>query len=1143
MSSAFEKLTPEYQFEKPWWRVSKAYFKTHTLVDHQIESFNSHVQKLPELIQGTPLEYTKDGNSYIIEFQNVRIQKPSHTEVNGIRYNLYPNECRIRNMSYMCDIYADIERVLLENDTPKSSVSYENICLGAIPCMVGSDLCNLKGATKEELIKLEECFQDPGGYFIISGTEKAIQPMDRSAHGDIFVFKGKDPIKTEQKGEDKRSNIPCAWSAEVRSYSDIKEPNITTTYIKLSEPQLDKGEDQRLYVTLPNIEVPIAWPVIFMALGVTDVNEMIDYVCDGKDEEMVKLLSPSLICPGIKTQQDALEYICNFVKIQKDRQMDYVKKIFRDKLFQNITETRMKRNFLGHMTNEILSTALKRRSENDRDHIGYKRLSTTGRLITDLFKGVWRRILKEVYNNLTKKRNDDLQQYFQGKITNYITPPFATGNWTATKTAKATKAGVSQILNRMNMAAFYSSMRRVVTPSDKNSKIVKPRHLHNSQFGFYCPAETPEGHTCGLIRNISLLTSISIGFSDIIVKTWLETFSDCVMMLNTVDERMDATRVFINGVWVAYSSDPDRLVDNLRDLKRKGKLPSETSISMGREGVRIYTDEGRMLTPVFIVRDGKIKDIPEGDFTWQDLLDQEIIEYLDPLEVETLKISTKPWELESDDTHSLIHPSFLLGISASTAPFPDRNQSPRNAYQAAMGKQSIGISCKNQKIRCDTSAHTLCYPQKPLVKTKGMVLTGTDDMPSGQNLMVAIITGAYNMEDSVMISKRAIDNGALRSEAETTYSESRFRKGHTTEDIKKPDRTGVQETRITGYSKLDQDGLCKEGTPIQKRDVVIGKVNTTPTTSKDTSVIVKTNGMKDNVVMKALKDGDEYYDVDDGASTITHSYLTTNSNMHRTAVVKVNQYRVLEVGDKVASRSAQKGICGKIVEAEDVPYSEKTGIPFDLALNPHALPSRMTIGHILETLLGKACAMNGATADATPFEPETDYEVAIAELEKYGFSGCGDEYLINGKTGERLKCKVFVGPTYYQRLKHMVADKIHARDQDGPRETLTRQPVEGRKRGGGFRMGEMEVWCGVSYGASNFVIDRLVTNSDGYEMYVCDYCGNTAIANTTAKRFECKRCQQNTAISKIRIPYSAKLLMQNLAACGIGVWLNVDKDS
>jgi len=463
-------------------------------------------------------------------------------------------------------------------------------------------------------------------------------------------------------------------------------------------------------------------------------------------------------------------------------------------------------------------------------------------------------------------------------------------------------------------------------------------------------------------------------------------------------------------------------------------------------------------------------------------------------------------------------------------------------HNSSMGKQAVGIYSLNFLHRYDTIAHILCYPQKPLVNTKTMRLMGTDELPSGQNLVVAVMSAAFNQEDSVIVNQRAIDNGALRSINYTTYSEACHRKGNTIDEIRRPERVFVKETRLKGYAKLDSDGVSRENTPLAKRDVVIGKVNSTTEMVRDISIVVKSNGMEENAVVELERDDHRVYAVYEGSAVVDRAVLTLNEDSYRTVKVRVRQMRIPKIGDKVASRAAQKGIIGMILPPENMPFAAKTGMTPDLLMNPNAFPSRMTMGQALEAVLGKACSLNGAYADCTPFEPEFDKGIVAAELARYGFEEYGDEVMINGMTGEQIQCKIFMGPTYYQRLKHMVDDKIHARDQDGPRETLTRQPVEGRKRGGGFRMGEMETWCGISHGASAFLIDRLVNNSDGYEMFVCDYCGNTAIATLKTQRFECKRCQQNTAISKIRIPYAFKLLMQELQACCIGVWFNVDTE-
>lgn len=1138
---SFQQLTPESKLDKKWWKIAESYFEENSLAKHQIDSYNVFIrEKLPNIITGSDIEYEKEGEHFIINFDNVYVNKPEFHEASGvINTNLKPQDCRTRNLTYGCRIHADITRSVIDKsgNQKQEPTTFKQVYLGMIPCMVLSDYCNLKGKDLDEMIKKGEDPKDPGGYFIIKGSEKVLMSQDRMAHNEIFVFasKEKDNIKVTAPNAERSTTLACAWSAEVRSHSNFFEPNITTTYMKLSRRQLEKGEDPRLYVELPGTKSPVAWPIVFKALGVETSEEMINYVCDPNDVEMVELLKPSLECP-IQTQDEALKYLKDYViSLQKDAKATILKRILTCSLFQNVKEQHMKRFYLGQMTFQLLSTALGRRNQDDRDHYSKKRVDTSGTLINNLFKSIWKRVNREVTKNLNKRRND-LSLAFYGKITNYIIPPFASGNWAASKASKNAKVGISQMLNRHNYVSTISNLRRVNTPSDKNSKIIKPRHLHNSQWYLICPFETPEGQSTGLIKNLAMMTDMSLGSSEYSILDQLK-INQATMLTkyDKFDAALRGTKIFLNGSWVAVTNNASELLKKLSKLKRKNIIDYQTSISLSKEGIRIYTDEGRLLAPFLVVKNGKTKSLPE-QFTWSELIEHGIIEYLDASELETIKHAEYPWQIK-EDQYSPIHPCFLFGVSASTPPFPDHNQSPRNIYQSAMGKQALGVFSTNYLHRLGTNAHVLYYPQKPIVNTASMRLMGSEDLASGENLIVAVLSAAYNQEDSVMLSKRAIDTGALRSVCHTTYSESCHRKGNTIDEIKKPEKKFVKETRLKGYDRLDSDGVSKENTPISKRDVVVGKINSTTTFVRDTSVVVQTNGMEENAVTEL----NDMYTVHHGAAVVDKAILTTNEDSYRTVKVRVRQMRVPQIGDKLASRSAQKGIIGMIVPPEDMPFSEVSGMSPDLLMNPNAFPSRMTMGQALESILGKACCLNGAYGDCTPFEKEFNLEIVGEELKKYGFNEHGDEVFINGMTGDRMPCKIFVGPTYYQRLKHMVDDKIHARDQDGPRETLTRQPVEGRKRGGGFRMGEMETWCGISHGASQFLNDRLVNNSDGYEMFVCNYCGNTAIATLKTNRFDCKRCKQNTKISKIRIPYAFKLLMQELQACGIGVWFNVDK--
>lgn len=1612
---SFYDLTQEATKSQPWYRVAESYFKDYSPAIHQIDSYNTFMlKKLPKIITKSTFEYSKDGKKYVVHFEDPYIEKPQFTETNGITRSIRPGDTRTRNLSYMCKIYAHIVSYELNNDDKiQDTQIFRQVYLGSIPCMVKSEYCNLYGKNKESLYKNKECPLDPGGYFIINGSEKVLMSQDRMAHNEIFVFKSrdKDTIKAQIPDSDKTVTLSCDWSAEVRSYSSLYEPNITTTYMRLTERRLERGEEELLYIELPGLKEPIEWMVVFLCYGITDVNEIISYVCNSDDIPMLNLLQPSL-SSRFTTQKEALEYMSSFViSGQKEKKILECKKILQNKLFQNVQSVRMKCYYLGDMTCKLLETALKRRNEDDRDHYAKKRVETAGNLINNLFKSIWKRIIRETCNNLTKKRGSDLAQLFYGKITNYIKPPFATGNWVATKgNNKPAKVGISQLLNRHNYIATLSNLRRVITPSDKNSKIVKPRHLHCTHWYYICPAETPEGQTTGLVKNMAMLTIISKGTPEIVIIDWLRMYPDLATVIEDENEaEISGEKIFINGSWKAYTTKPVELLKIFRRMRQQGKIHYEVSISQIKEGIRIHTDEGRLLAPFFVVENGSIKSLPTN-FTWSSLIDDCIIEYLDVSELETIKHSYYPWNCSKEDTHSLIHPCFMFGVSACTAPFPDHNQSPRNAYQclweeepvlmgdgtkkkikdikigdevmtfnpntfeimktnvinaytketdkkivkiktitgekivvtedhkmmtnrgwveardldlvkdslamylrdhiifahiesvirvknvkisdittaadthsfiagdgfcvhnSSMGKQALGVFASNYLHRYDTSTHILYYPQRPLVDTSVMNLLKSSEIPTGQNLIVWIMCGGYNQEDSVIINRRAIDNGALRSINYTTYTESNYRRGNSIDTIKKPEKITVKETRIKGYSKLDNDGISKENTPIAKRDVVIGKVNTT-SVERDISIIVKTNGMEENSVIET----EDSYIVNDGTAVIDRVIITLNEDNYKTVRVRVRQNRIPQIGDKVASRAAQKGIIGMILPPEDMPFSEQTGMSPDLIMNPNALPSRMTVAQVIECILGKACALNGAYGDATPFNPKYAQKIISKELKDYGFMEHGDETAVNGYTGDVMECTVFQGPTYYQRLKHMVDDKIHcltpdhdvltyrgwipitsvqmtdkvatlqngktvytqplqiwnydysgdiyqiesqqvdlmvtpehkmwvakpvrrkktwnygfykagnifrkhvkykksaiwpaeeyqfflddkkvdmnswlillgiwftegwieysslkrviisdnkqrvkdalypaldnlnfnyytdkksnktyiwetklieylktvsvcainktlpewvwclsceqskillesmclgnssrtkngtvcyytsslkladdvqrlalhcgwssnkclwhkagntteyqnqqivstvdhyklsiiktknnpsvnhdhclkqdklinytgtvhclevpgnifyvrrngkpvwtgnSRDQDGPRETLTRQPVEGRKRGGGFRMGEMETWCGISHGASSFLIDRLVNNSDGYEKYVCNYCGNTAIASLKTKRFECKRCEQNTAISKIRVPYAFKLLQQELMACCIGVWYNVDE--
>ena len=650
---------------------------------------------------------------------------------------------------------------------------------------------------------------------------------------------------------------------------------------------------------------------------------------------------------------------------------------------------------------------------------------------------------------------------------------------------------------------------------------------------------TPEGQSVGIVKNLSYMTHITIYSSSIPL---YEYILPIIVKLEDIPGGPTAvfakTKVFINGCWVGISEEPQELFLALKDKKYKGIINIYTSIVFDYKTneIRVCNDSGRLSRPVLRVKNRNIlitrsivKRLVSSELTWDHLLTsstlpESILVYIDPEEQSWSLIATKPKDLFDADrftryTHCEIHPSTIFGILASCIPFPEHNQSPRNTYQCAQSKQAMGIYVTNFANRMDKTAYVLNYPMRPLVDTRIMNMIQLNKIPSGTNVIVAIMTHTgYNQEDSLLINQGSIDRGMALVTVYHTEKDEDKQKINGDEEIRcNPVPSKTKGMKIANYKKLNSKGVVPENTLVENGDIIIGKTIPIKENRNDHTKVIKFEDQS-----RKFKTTEETY--------IDKNHIDRNGEGYMFAKVRLRITRKPEIGDKFSSRHGQKGTVGNIIPECDMPFTS-SGVRPDIIINPHAIPSRMTIGQLKETLLGKVLLELGLFGDGTSFG---EFEIAdiCKELLKLGYESSGNELMYNGLTGEQHECSVFIGPVFYQRLKHMVNDKTHSR-AIGPMVNLTRQPAEGRSRDGGLRFGEMERDCMISHGAARFTKGRMYDASDKYSVHVCKNCGLIAAYNDALNIHHCRVCDNRTDFSYVEIPYSCKLLFQELNAMNI----------
>lgn len=764
----------------------------------------------------------------------------------------------------------------------------------------------------------------------------------------------------------------------------------------------------------------------------------------------------------------------------------------------------------------------------------------------------------------------------------------ATGNWGIKSGGKGkTRVSVARMLSRLSYLSYLSDLCRVVCPSDKkkkSGKIVGPRKQHASQWGMICPCETPEGQPVGLIKNKAIAATITMQYNSAPVRIWLqETVKVEPPTLQDIAGKLGKCMIFVNGDIIGYHAVPEKVFSQFKCMRRSGKFNPFITINWDvmNDEMYIFTDAGRLIRPLYIVDSGnrlrirkwhidqlnanhsngndwnsliipgtdkRINQLPveyyqqpqpsEDNTTAHELMSrfasmnansQAVIEYVDIEEVNSCLIAMTPAELKPENrrrpeyinqyTHCEIHPGLILGILACVIPFPDHNQSPRNAYQSCMGKQAMSCPTTNLLRRLDTMSYLMCHLEKPIVGSRFAPYVHYDRLPYGMNAIVAIATyGGYNQEDSIILNGHSVDMGMFRTMYYRVHkSDEKKVQNHKEEKFCKPDPRYTKGIKPGSYDKLDERGFVRLNEHVTSRDVIMGK--------KYPLKGEKHNGhqlCKDSSV--CLKNNEEGY--------VDRVYVSRNEEGFLTGKVRIRDERIPSIGSKFASRNAQKGTVGMILPREQMPFTAN-GLSPDIIMTPHAIPSRMTIGQLLECVLGKAATHYGGYAECTPFA-DIDVNHVGDILESQGYEACGNEVLYCGITGEQLDVQIFMGPTYYQRLKHMAEDKMHSRNS-GPVVQLTRQPAEGRSREGGLRVGEMEKDCLNSHGAAAFLNERMYRVSDPFEMYVCGHCGSPAVVNPVedVDIYRCDLCDNYNNFRRVGMPYATKLLSQEIQGMGM----------
>ena len=1176
LNTNYDPETDQY-IETPW-NIIESYFSgqhLERLVRHQLESYNNFVnyQIVRTIEMFNPFhivseqDYDVKSGKYSLEmfitFENFHIYRPQIHENNGAIKLMFPQEARLRNFTYASSMTVDINiKYVIRNGPNLDSCqtlykAFPKIHIGKLPIMLKSNICVLSQYKHVEHIHTGECKFDAGGYFIINGSEKTVLGQERAAENRVYCFNVA------------KNNTKYTWSAEIKSVPDFK--CISPKQINIMMSSKNNGFGFPIVIQLPRVKQPIPLFIVFRALGILSDREICEKILlniDDRNQQQQQMMLDSLQASIIDankyiTKEEALVHITSFamytpINMDKDtgtkKKREFTMEILNNDLFPHCQTMIQKIYFLGYMTQRLLFAHFDWIKADDRDSYVNKRIDLTGTLLNNLFRNYFNKLVKDMekqiireINNGSWKSTDDYENIVNltniykivksSTIENGLKRALSTGDF-GIKHTNSNKVGVAQVLNRLTYVSSLSHARRVSTPTDKSGKLIPPRKLHNTSWGFLCPAETPEGQSVGIVKNLSYMTHITIHSNSNSLYEYVSPFIKEIHTM-TPSEMYEKVKVFVNGSWIGITEIPIDLYRDLKEKKTKGIINIYVSIIFDykMKEIRICNDSGRLSRPLLRVINNKTLLTPEvihglrdKSLNWDALLtdcknEQAVLEYIDPEEQSWSLISINPIQLRQQAstlnkyTHCEIHPSTMFGVLASCIPFPEHNQSPRNCYQCAQAKQAMGVYVTNYENRMDKTAYVLNYPTRPFVDTRVMNMIQLNKIPSGTNVIVAIMTHTgYNQEDSLLFNKGSLDRGLFVATILHTEKDEDKQKINGDEEIRcKPDPTKTKGMKFGNYNKVNNKGVIPENVLVENRDIIISKVTPIKENRNDHTKVIKFEDQS-----KIYRTTEETY--------VDKNYIDRNGDGYNFAKIRLRNVRKPVIGDKFSSRHGQKGTIGNIIPEEDMPFT-KSGVKPDIIINPHAIPSRMTIGQLKETVLGKTLVELGLFGDGTSFG-DFKVEDICKELLNVGYEAHGNELLCSGLTGEQIECSVFMGPVFYQRLKHMVNDKEHSRSI-GPMVNLTRQPAEGRSRDGGLRFGEMERDCMISHGASRFTRDRMYDSSDKYQVNVCRKCGLIASYNDKLHIHHCRTCDNRTDFALVEIPYACKLLFQELTTMNV----------